>query len=244
MSGHIPLLANSHSLVFLLNSRLGHFSAPHLREDPLSRSYRVSLPSSLAVTHSSTFGYSPRPPVSVSGTGRHGLKLSGFSREPPSPRCPLGRGLAVLSRFSNPRGLPCVGDAFALQPAIPSAGGGSGPPSPLRSPVGYGNVDPLPIGATPPLQRRRLRSRLTLIRLALIRKPWSSGVGVSRPHCRYSCLHLLFRTLQRASRRAFRAVRNAPLPMCESTSRVFGGALHARSLSIPVRSTGELLRTL
>ena len=33
--------------------------------------------------------------------------------------------------------------------------------------------------------RLRLRPRLTLIRLALIRKPWSSGVRVSHPHYRY-----------------------------------------------------------
>ena len=146
MSGHILRLAASHSPVFLLNSRLGHFSAPHLHEDPFSRSYRVNLPSSLAVTHSSTFGYSPRPPVSVSGTGRQGLKLSGFSREPPSPHCPLGRSLGVLSRISTAAVLHSRPYTFALQPASPSAGGGSGPPSPLRSPVGYGNVDPLPIG--------------------------------------------------------------------------------------------------
>ena len=146
MSGHIHRLAASHSLVFLLNSRLGHFSAPPSREDPLFRSYGVSLPSSLAVTHSSTFGYSPRPPVSVSGTGRHGLKLSGFSREPPSPRCPPGRSLAVLSRIGRDGVLHCRPYTFALQPAIPSAGGGSGPPSPLRSHAVYGNVDPSPIG--------------------------------------------------------------------------------------------------
>ena len=43
----------------------------------------------------------------------------------------------------------------------------------------------------------------------------------------------------------------APLPRCPecsptdiTISRVFGGPLHARSLSIPARSTGELLRTL
>ena len=212
MSGHIPRLAASHSLVFLLNSRLGHFSAPPSREDPLFRSYGVSLPSSLAVTHSSTFGYSPRPPVSVSGTGRHGLKLSGFSREPPSPRCPPGRSLAVLSRISKGCVLDCSPCTFALQPAIPSAGGGSGPPSPLRSRDGYGNVDPSSVGK-PAFRLASLRPRLTLIRLALIRKPWSSGVRVSHPHCRYSCLHLLFRTLQPASRRTFRAVRNAPLPI-------------------------------
>ena len=67
--------------------------------------------------------------------------------------------------------------------------------------------------AAPPLQRVRLRTRLTLIRLALIRNPWTSGVGVSHPHCRYLCLHLLFQTLQQASRPIFNADWNAPLPI-------------------------------
>ena len=67
--------------------------------------------------------------------------------------------------------------------------------------------------AAPPLQRVRLRTRLTLIRLALIRNPWTSGVGVSHPHCRYLCLHLLFRTLQHTSQCTFNAERNAPLPI-------------------------------
>ena len=58
-----------------------------------------------------------------------------------------------------------------------------------------------------------LRSRLTLIRLALIRNPWSCGEGVSRPLCRYLYLHLLFRSLQHGSRHAFGGYRNAPLPI-------------------------------
>ena len=48
MSGCIPHLSSSHSPVFLLNSCLDLFSAPHISEDPLSRSYGVSLPNSLA----------------------------------------------------------------------------------------------------------------------------------------------------------------------------------------------------
>ena len=48
-----------------------------------------------------------------------------------------------------------------------------------------------------------LRSRLTLIRLALIRKPWSSGEGVSRPLYRYLYLHLLFQWLQTGSTPSF-----------------------------------------
>ena len=67
--------------------------------------------------------------------------------------------------------------------------------------------------AAPPLQRVRLRTRLTLIRLALIRNPWTSGVRVSHPHCRYLCLHLLFHTLQLTSQWTFNVEWNAPLPI-------------------------------
>ena len=58
-----------------------------------------------------------------------------------------------------------------------------------------------------------LRSRLTLNRLALFRKPWSFGGGASHTPYRYLFLHLLFRTLQSSSRCAFDAERNAPLPI-------------------------------
>ena len=60
--------------------------------------------------------------------------------------------------------------------------------------------------------RLSLRSRLTLIRLALIRNPQSSGEGVSRPLYRYLYLHLLFQTLQSALQHSFNADWNAPLP--------------------------------
>ena len=53
--------------------------------------------------------------------------------------------------------------------------------------------------------RLSLRSRLTLIRLALIRKPQSFGGRVSRPPYRYSYLHLLFHALQRRSSAIFNA---------------------------------------
>ena len=48
MSGCIHHISSLHSPVFLLNSCLDLFSAPLLPEDPLSRSYGVSLPNSLA----------------------------------------------------------------------------------------------------------------------------------------------------------------------------------------------------
>ena len=50
-----------------------------------------------------------------------------------------------------------------------------------------------------------LRTRLTQGRLTWPWNPWLFGVGVSLPHYRYLCLHLLFRTLQHASRRTFTA---------------------------------------
>ena len=68
-----------HSPVFLLNSCLDLFSAPNSRWDPLSRSYRVNLPSSLTVNHSSALVYSTRLRVSVCGTGTCRIKFSGFS---------------------------------------------------------------------------------------------------------------------------------------------------------------------
>ena len=58
-----------------------------------------------------------------------------------------------------------------------------------------------------------LRTRLTLGRLALPRKPWSCGEGASHPLYRYLYLHLPFQTLQSASRHAFGADWNAPLPI-------------------------------
>ena len=48
--------------------------------------------------------------------------------------------------------------------------------------------------------RPRLRGRLTLLRLALSRNPWSFGEGVSHSLYRYSCQHSHFRYLQQPSR--------------------------------------------
>ena len=61
--------------------------------------------------------------------------------------------------------------------------------------------------------RLPLRPRLTLIRLALIRNPWSFGEGGSRPLYRYLYLHLLFQKLQKKSPFSLLRRWNAPLPM-------------------------------
>ena len=64
--------------MFLLNSCLDLFSAPHTSGDPLSRSYGVNLPSSLTVNLSSALVCSTRPPVSVYGTGPLQICLAVF----------------------------------------------------------------------------------------------------------------------------------------------------------------------
>ena len=98
---------------------------------------------------------------------------------------------------------------------------------------GQRNLYRLSIGGA---SRLALRSRLTLIRLALIRNPWSSGGRVSRPPCRYLFLHLLFRFLQHGSRHAFDGRRNAPLPIphvrdpTASAAGLCPGIIHAGSL--------------
>ena len=176
--------------------------------DPFSRSYGVSLPSSLTMNLSSALVYSTRPPVSVYGTGDRGLELRGFSREHDYRRCHFARRLCVLSRFGSRRGFACAShslhrfNGLFRQPAGVSL---------LRHPfavtVGSGMLTASSIAVA---SRLRLRSRLTLIRLALIRKPWSYGGEVSRLPYRYLCLHLLFHTLQHASGHTFSAHRMLP----------------------------------
>jgi len=154
--------------VFLINSRLGHFSAPQLLGGPLSRSYRTNLPSSLAMIHSSTFGYSPRLPVSVYGTGSLYLKRRGFSWKFDYGHYPLVRRLTVLSGFSTFDGFAYRTYTYTLQRTIPSVRRPVTPSSPRSSISQYRNINLSSIGIS---FRINLRARLTLIRLALIRKP-------------------------------------------------------------------------
>jgi hypothetical protein len=169
--------------VFLINSRHRHFSASLLRGSLFSRSYETNLPSSLTVIHSSASVYSTRPPVSVSGTDR----VSRFSRK-------------TLHHFAS--------SEDSAQRGLPS------PRSDLMSPSllmirRCRNINLLSIGIP---YRVILRIRLNLIRLTLIRNPWSFGEKIFHLLNRYSCLHFLFSTLQSTLRCAFTADENAPLP--------------------------------
>ena len=142
------------------------------------------------------------------GCRRH--MFSGFSWESAYPRCLLARRLAVLSSSARRPDLPGL--------RIPTLFNGlfrqSATVSLLRPRFTPGDSNGIfTVSSIGSASRLPLRSRLTLIRLALIRKPWSFGVEVSRLHYRYLYLHLLFRTLQPASPPTFAAVRNAPLPI-------------------------------
>ena len=169
MSGCILHLSILHSPVFLLNSCLDRFSAPPSLEDPLSRSYRVSLPSSLTVIHSSALVYSTRLRVSVCGTGTERIKFSGFSRE-----------YAYVRYWIVPKDAPYSQVRLSLRICLQQST--STPFNRLfRQPAALSRLRPhvTPFGSTGILTgsaiglavRLSLRTRLTLIRLALIRKP-------------------------------------------------------------------------
>src|SRR3954469_4455154 len=158
-----------HAPVFLLNSRLGRFSAAGLgspwrvtyNRHPLSRSYGVILPSSFSVNHSSTLGFSPRPPVSDYGTVNCSPGLRSFSRQ--CAAATLGGAIRPLRhRFSTiPADLP-TGKRLPPCSGNPPPAGDLAPVSLLRLVTAYswyGNVDPFPIVYA---SRPRLRDRLTL----------------------------------------------------------------------------------
>ena len=170
MSGCILLLSYSHSPVFLLNSCLDLFSAPSLaRRDPLSRSYRVSLPSSLTVNHSSALVYSTRLRVSVCGTGTLKVMFSGFSWQYDYMHCWIVRKDApycqvrILWWICLPQSTSTPFNQLFRQLAALSR---------LRLHVTpKGSTGILTGSAIGLAVRLSLRTRLTLIRLALIRKP-------------------------------------------------------------------------
>ena len=169
------------------------------------------MPSSLTVNHSSALVYSTRLRVSVCGTGTERVKFSGFSRE-----------YAYVRYWIVPKDAPYCQVRLSLRICLQQST--STPFNRLfRQPAALSRLRPhvTPFGSTGILTgsaiglavRLSLRTRLTLIRLALIRKPESCGEGVSHPLYRYLYLHLLFHTLQQGSRPTFDAEWNAPLPI-------------------------------
>ena len=136
--------------------------------------------------------------------------FSGFSWESDYHRYPVVRGRPVLSSSTIPADLPTeilstlFNLLFRLQADVSLLR--------LRITLTFSNGI-LTVSSIGFAVRLILRSRLTLIRLALIRNPWSCGEEVSRLLYRYLCLHLLFHCLQPVSRQAFCDPWNAPLPI-------------------------------
>ena len=146
--------------------------------------------------------------------------LSGFSWEPDYHRYSIARGLSILSVSARQADLPTrrlptsFNLRFRRQAGV----------SLLRlhiAPISSNGI--FTVSSIGYAVRLRLRARLTLIRLALIRNPWSFGERGSRPLYRYLYLHLLFHYLQHSSRKTFCGSWNAPLPIvANSTASVNG----------------------
>ena len=102
-----------------------------------------------------------------------------------------------------------AGPAYTLGPGRPTPG----PPILLRPPIAhnelrwYRNIDLFPIDYA---FRPRLRTRLTLGRLTLPRKPWAYGEWVSHPFYRYSCQHAHFPEVHQSLRSGFNPLRTLP----------------------------------
>ena len=136
--------------MFLLNSRLGLFTAAYSRRHPFSRSYGVILPSSLTMVLSLTLEFSSQLPVSVCGTGTSYLD-SGFSWEfgfidfatkfrSPSHFSLTSSGFAYYSTFVLRRPIPSGRSISLLCPHFSqSIFGGTGISTccPSASPFGF-----------------------------------------------------------------------------------------------------------
>ena len=197
------------------------------------------MPSSLTVNHSSASVFSTQLRVSVCGTGTVMVTFSGFSREPDYAHLASRKRLAYSQVRLKPRiclrlSAPTPFNRLFRQPAGLS----------LLRPrfTQYSSNGILTVSSIGFAVRLILRSRLTLIRLALIRKPQSFGEEVSRFLYRYLYLHLLFHALQPGSSPTFDA--HGMLPYHHLRDPLLRQMPYARLLSMPDSSTSELLRTL
>ena len=177
--------------VFLVNSRLSHFSAAlsrsggkplHRQEHPFFRSYGANWSSSLRMGHPSALEYSSRPPVSVSGTDT-GHLARGFSWQ------------CGIKEFCHPVGsIPrtpqpvCNPDFPGLRPTRPDCYPVCSSRILLRHPmVINGTVvqESLCLLSIAYAFRPRLRVRLTPGGVTWPGNPWTFGGRDSRPPCRY-----------------------------------------------------------
>ena len=200
----------------MLNSRLGHFSAPPTRSPGkqlhgqgglFSRSYETNLPSSLTKGRPFTWVYSTSLPVSVCGTGAVVL-ARGFSWQPGIKTCagscePTPHHLSVNAVADLPPTAPYQLGGLAAR-SLPSCV----PPSLITNPSGTGISTCCP-SATP---RGLALGPTNPRRTNLASEPLGLRCGGFAPPLRYSYRHSHFRPLQPCFHSTFSAWRNAPLP--------------------------------
>ncbi len=110
-------LVNSHNPRFTATSPRSPGEPDHARRHTFSRSYGVSLPSSLARVLSRALGYSPRPPESVCSTVAKVAPRAAFLGSVESPSCPTEVGPHHLSAFPIEGGLAvCPSRVLAKRP--------------------------------------------------------------------------------------------------------------------------------
>ena len=167
--------------MFLINSRLGHFSAAtqckpektHNEWRPFSRSYGAILPSSLRRDHSSALVFSTHLPVSVYGTDTFEF-VRGFSWQHGINHFTAIRLRPIASgSLTRPGGF-----AYQAPLAIGTCTSSRRMVYPIASPHHSNtrrwcrNIDLLPFAYA---FRPQLRIRLTLGGLTFPRKPWIFG---------------------------------------------------------------------
>ena len=194
--------------MFLVNSRLGRFSAAHSHEHSFSRSYGVILQSSLAIVLSLTLGFSPHP---MCVHFRYGSSVSQPGAFPGSwlhlllylHRCvPSASRLHIIRWPFNPSLLPRLPTlfhprvrlAFSVTPFTPLRSTGFSACYPSTTPFGLALVPDFPRADEPSsgILGFSVRWILTIVR--------------------YSHRHSLFQLLHMSFRSCFFATCNAPLP--------------------------------
>ena len=181
----------------MLNSRSHRFSAAsgrfkskslHAQRHTFSRSYGIILPSSFTRVLSSALVFSTCPPGLVWGTDSICSTFSDFSWKYGICVFVFVKTLLIISHYicrpDLPKRLATYLNLDDQRQATHSL---------LRHHfthiLKYWNINQLSIDYA---FRLCLRFRLTLLRLASCRKPWTFGVRVSHPHYRYSCQHSHF----------------------------------------------------
>ena len=172
--------------MFLINSRLGLFTAATFLWLPFSRSYGVILPSSLTRVLPFVLEFSSRLPVSVCGTGTSRL-FSGFSRQcgfnrfaslfrsPSALRLPTGV-LHCLPTLRLGRTFPSVRSVYpSVSPLHTSSFGGTGISTrcPSPTPFGLGLGPDLPWADEPSPGNLRLSTGRFLASLSLLMPAFS-----------------------------------------------------------------------